>query len=455
MKHILFLLSSVLLLAVLPARAQLHPISDKVTAITFEDCKAFIVPDTISGFEDFEMNAGSGVRCAGPELTFYNNETPIRIHLRPNTIERFRVTDNAELTFQGSFLFPQKIDLFVDDASTVNFESSTDSLFAKEIFFDLQDAARVYAKNRLITDRYQFHAQDNSRLSAFIVQLTGEEDIQNSHSSTSDNAKINIYMTIHPGQNTEIDTDKADLLFAKDDDDDDDDDDIEFNINDLEDLDADEIVDLARKIRLRLGRRTWHTNIDFAWGFHNWSKDRFNGLAGTEDDAAVRTSMNHTLLTINYPIVYSRRVALYAGFGLEWDKYKFHRGDIHFDNTTQPYHLIDGFLPNSESRLLTRYVIVPITIKFDLGRHWKLELAAIPGLHWSGSHTGLRRDITSGDNETNIKDYTVNPYIAPYKLDARVSVKYRVFGLYFQTSMLSAFKGSCEELFPVKFGIIL
>ena len=86
--------------------------------------------------------------------------------------------------------------------------------------------------------------------------------------------------------------------------------------------------------------------------------------------------------------------------------------------------------------------------------YWKAELAAIPGLHWSGSHTGLRRDITSGDDETNIKDYTVNPYINPYKLDARIAVQYRSVGVYFQASMLPAFKGSCEELFPVKFGII-
>ena len=110
---------------------------------------------------------------------------------------------------------------------------------------------------------------------------------------------------------------------------------------------------------------------------------------------------------------------------------------------------------NSESRLLTRYVILPIEVKFNLGRHWKLGLAAIPGLHWSGSHTGLRRDITSGDDEVNIKDYSINPYIRPYKLDARISLQYRSLGLYFQASMLPAFKGSCDELFPVKFGIIL
>ena len=247
----------------------------------------------------------------------------------------------------------------------------------------------------------------------------------------------------HPAQPDSL----AAQIIAEDDD--------EIDFDDLRNFDSDNVDELIRKLKAYRTKRVWNTNIDLSWGFHNWSKERFNGLAGTDDDAAVRTSFNHIMLTFNYHVVYSRRVALYAGLGLEWDKYKFHRGDIHFDQTTDPYHFVNGTVDNSESRLLTRYVILPIEVKFDLGRHWKLGLAAIPGLHWSGSHTGLRRDITSGDDETNIKDFSVNPYIAPYKLDARIAVQYRSVGVYFQTSMLPAFKGSCDELFPVKFGIIL
>lgn len=238
---------------------------------------------------------------------------------------------------------------------------------------------------------------------------------------------------------TNIDIDIADLL-----------------VDDLLDMDVDEMNELLRKIKNKIEKsRPWGTNLDFAFGFHNWSKDRFNGLASTDNDAAVRTSFNHFLLTLNYPVLSFKHVALYGGLGLEWDKYKFHRGDIHFDLSAQPYHLYNGTVANSESRLLTRYVILPIEMKFDLGNHWKLGIAAIPGIHWSGSHTGLRRDIAASDNESNIKDFSVNPYINPYKLDARIAVQYRSVGVYFQTSMFSAFKDSCEELFPVKFGIIL
>lgn len=220
-------------------------------------------------------------------------------------------------------------------------------------------------------------------------------------------------------------------------------------------LEIEEYPCAYRCLKQKVSRGPWSSNIDFAWGFHNWGGERLNGLMGTEGDAAVRTSFNHLLLTFNYPVLYSNRVALYAGVGLEWDKYKFHRGDIHFDLTSDPFRLVNGAMENSESRLLTRYVILPIEVKFDLGRHWKLGIAAIGGLHWSGSHTGLRRDVVDGTTESHIKDYSVNNHINPYKLDTRLSVSYRSLGLYIQTSMLPAFKSGCEELFPVKFGIIL
>ena len=448
MKNNRFLLALALLLTAPALKAQVQPLPNDVTFLSFEDCKAVIISDTVSGLEDGIMNAGAGVSIQDQTMKFYGNRN-IRLHLSADKVKHFYVRGNAEVTFQGTFHYPVDFKLKVEDLATVTFEGISDTLSAKMMSFTLKDEARVNVKSRIVAEAYDFSAKDNSRMKAFIVELGySENQEQLCHVYQSEHASINIRYRLFPGLPQTVDPKDAEGFFAENDDN------IDIDLDDLGDLDADDVADLARKIKLRLKRRTWNPNIDFAWGFHNWGKDRFNGLAGTDDDAAVRTSFNHILLTFNYPVLTSRRVALYAGLGMEWDKYKFHRGDIHFDQTTDPYHFVNGTVANSESRLLTRYVILPIAVKFDLGRHWKAELAAIPGLHWSGSHTGLRRDITSGDDETNIKDYTVNPYINPYKLDARIAVQYRSVGVYFQASMLPAFKGSCEELFPVKFGII-
>ena len=143
-------------------------------------------------------------------------------------------------------------------------------------------------------------------MKAFIVELTDTNKIQQSQYSNTSFASFNIGHKLFPGHNVTVDPDEAEDFF------DEDEDEIDLDLDGISDLDVDDVADLVRAIKLRLNRRVWHNNIDFAWGFHNWGKDRFNGLAGTNDDAAVRSSMNHILLTFNRPIVYSKHVALYA-----------------------------------------------------------------------------------------------------------------------------------------------
>ena len=76
-----------------------------------------------------------------------------------------------------------------------------------------------------------------------------------------------------------------------------------------------------------------------------------------------------------------------------------------------------------------------------------------PGIHWNAS--GLRTKQTIGNSTETIKDRSINRYINPYKFDIRAELYYSWFGIYAQFSTLSTFKGNSEELFPVKFGIIL
>ena len=421
---------------------------EAVKTLVFNDCKALIVPDSRSSYETGKMPNGAEVNVSGSVMTFSRLDRTVHIHLNPGTVTRIEAMGNSEVTLQGSFHFPGTLELVGDNAATINARNTFDTLYADRMVVSLADVSRLNAYSRLQVRTFDFSVKDYSRLKAFVLEQTGDSDGTQSSFTNTQYASFHIGHRLQSGERVFIDPEEVEDFWNTNDD--------AFDIDDLADLDADALSDLVRKIKLRSTKHySWGANLDFAWGFHNWGTDRLNGLAGMDGDAAVRTSFNHILLTLNYPVVYSKHVALYAGLGLEWDKYKFHRGDIHFDLTAEPYHLTNGTVANSESRLLTRYVILPIEVKFNLGRRWKLGLAAIPGLHWSGSHTGLRRDITSGDDEVNIKDYSINPYIRPYKLDARISLQYRSLGLYFQASMLPAFKGSCDELFPVKFGIIL
>ncbi|MBR1766986.1 MAG: hypothetical protein IJ745_08145 [Bacteroidales bacterium] len=435
--------TALLLCATATAQEHLIPLPKAVRTLVFDNCTAHIVPDTVCGYEGGEMSSGGGIRVRGSEMTFSENSRTVRLHLDPNAVTRIAATGNSEVTLLGSFRFPGTLELAGDDVATITLMGNADTLFAENLMVALEDAAHINAHSLLQVNTYDVKVEDFSLLKVFLFEPRGNGRFDNTQYAT-----ITVAHRLEPGHGETPGSEEMEAFWSGDEN-------VEL-VDKLMDLDSEGLSDLVRTIRKRRGKsHNWSSGIDFAWGFHNWGSDRFNGLAGTDGDAAVRTSFNHILLTFNYPVLHSRRVALYAGLGMEWDKYKFHRGDIHFDLTAEPYHLYNGTEANSESRLLTRYIILPVEVRIALGSHWKIGLAAIPGLHWSGSHTGLRRDISSGDDETNIKDFSVNPYINPYKLDARIMVQYRSVGVFFQASMLSAFKSSCDELFPVKFGIIL
>ena len=195
--------------------------------------------------------------------------------------------------------------------------------------------------------------------------------------------------------------------------------------------------------------------LHFAWGFHNWGTSMFNGFEGVDGDAAVRTSFNNIQLSVDYPLVGTRHFGFYVGLGLEWDKYKFEANEVTLNTSTDPYAFSDGGDQSCSSWLNTRYVVVPLTFRFDLWHDWSLTLSALPGIHWGGSHTGLRREYDTDLEDRTERDQSINKYINPYKLDLRATLSYENIGLYFQLPTMSTFRSSVQELYPIKFGLIL
>jgi hypothetical protein len=210
----------------------------------------------------------------------------------------------------------------------------------------------------------------------------------------------------------------------------------------------------AQNIDTKIGStlRSGKIGMRLAWGWHNWGDDMFSGFGGTEGPAELTTSMNNVQWEFNFSVVGNDWIAFYAGLGMEWNKYRFANTEVFWDATTTPSAFSLGSDPNCVSRLKTRYVTLPLTLKLGKRRGWHLELTALPGLGWAGDNTGLRRKT---DVSNKVKDYSINRSLAPYKLDVRAAVMYNMIGVYFQLSTLSTLRDNCQELFPVKFGIIL
>jgi len=98
---------------------------------------------------------------------------------------------------------------------------------------------------------------------------------------------------------------------------------------------------------------------------------------------------------------------------------------------------------------------VPLKFEFGNPKKWHFSLTALPGLSWTGNNTGLRRQTETGGVMQKQKDYSINRYFNPYTMDVRLAVQHHGIGLYVQMATLPLLKEGCQDLFPVKFGIIL
>ncbi len=192
--------------------------------------------------------------------------------------------------------------------------------------------------------------------------------------------------------------------------------------------------------------------LRFNWGFHNWSNSRnpIHGFEGQVSDQAfaARTTFNNIQLSLDYPLFGTRHFGAYVGLGLEWDKYKL--ASLEMTN-------LESYQENpvTAASISTRYVVVPISVQFDMGRSrdWTLEFSALPGLFWRGKHSGLRVDMESATDEVTIYDRSMCSQINPYKLDLRASLRYNGIGLYVQAATMSALRKGYHPLYPVKFGL--
>lgn len=439
MKHSA-LLSLALIGLSLPVAAQapLTPIHSSARTLTVNNStRLTVLPDTITALSLVNDKVDKYLTNEAGRLTLDAPEE-VTLHLRPGDIRSFIAEDRSQITFIGNFAWADSLSLNAEDASAIFFKDRNNSISAPAVCISAADIANIDIEGSLLVERFKFSPDDASSISINTLCLNAvDHRPTGGHVEESQYGSLTVNNWIADGDTTSYSPQYEG--FGK----------LMPTINKaVREYDAPSSASSSLKARLR-----WRPNTDLAFGFHNWGSQPFDGFAGVQGPAAVRTSFNNVQLSFNYPLVRTSWMAIYAGIGLEWDKYRFSGTYISLSDDATSF--VDLSRDGYRTQLLTRYVEVPISVKFRLSRRWKLELAAIPGFHWSGSHTGFRRSAESDDISVKEKDYSVNDRINPYKLDARVVLRYRALGVYVQVPTLSTMRSDFDNLYPIKFGIIL
>lgn len=359
----------------------------------------------------------------------------------------FVAEDYANLVFNGSFGKRPQLTVHTEDHARALFSGSlADSLWAVNITFQAEDYSQIHSQIRILQYGFQILPDDYAQITIDCFQERYEPGMKerNQMVRTCDHCVVNWDYCNHDTlQHAQYVSDKKSRAIHKRDS-------LRNETRSRHPHLSSEPVDQQQRPSIWRHR---DVALNFAWGFHNWGSSQFNGFAGVDGPAAIRTSFNNIQLSVDYPFIGTRHLALYIGLGLEWDKYKFEAKDITFNTAVNPHGFSDGGDPSCTSWLNTRYVVLPLTLHIDLWNDWSLSFSAIPGLHWSGSHTGLRRHYSTDLEERIDYDCSINKHINPYKLDLRATLKYENFGLYFQVPTMSTFRSSVQELYPIKFGL--
>lgn len=199
-----------------------------------------------------------------------------------------------------------------------------------------------------------------------------------------------------------------------------------------------------------------HVNDDFYfrfhWGFNNWGTSQLNGLSGISDAAYnLKTSFSSYQLSMGYNIMNSRTIEAGVGIGYESDVYKYNTPEVNYVAALKTF--VQGpLVSDASTKLCARYVTLPLSVawKHNNGQ-FKIRLSAIPGLNYSGSHTGLKVE-KNGTMDRN----PLNDVMNPYKFDVRVDFVFSGIGVFFQVATLPVMNdGFNKDLYPIKFGFVL
>ncbi|MBQ6754365.1 MAG: outer membrane beta-barrel protein [Bacteroidales bacterium] len=192
-----------------------------------------------------------------------------------------------------------------------------------------------------------------------------------------------------------------------------------------------------------------------SWSRMNSSDDLFSSPSG---DYALKFWSGQRWMIGFYTTFFPKSwVSIHTGVLYQSDVFKF-RNNVDWDgNGTEK---ITPTNVSNESKMVARYVDIPLILGFNVGKAWNssfaIDLGVIGGLNFRTSHTGFK---TSYDNNgKHIEESWGTDYnnFNKLKLDAHLGIKWGEFQIYCEQALTPLFKDNKEiKVYPFSFGIML
>lgn len=219
---------------------------------------------------------------------------------------------------------------------------------------------------------------------------------------------------------------------------------------------------LVNKAKERKKKGHWDTEFTFAFGGQNWSHSYFasnavNGKYSLDYGTAY-------ILELKGQYVFPCKwFSIELGMGYESDVLNFNQNVTYIPVGQSAYlrdinlEEIEGTLISNKTKMVARYVTVPMMLNFKIGKI-HTGIGAVAGINYNNSHTGVKMEqVIEYPNDKKVENYSRLNYtdFNPYKLDFRATLGFDGIRLFFQSSMLSMIDESIENLYPYKIGMYI
>lgn len=196
----------------------------------------------------------------------------------------------------------------------------------------------------------------------------------------------------------------------------------------------------------------FNTNLALGYSYLNWSnKDFFSTPNGT-DPYSLKWSSRWDIL-LNCTFFPEHTISITTGVGYQSNIFNFNNGFDNYDFPTSPQ---TNNYSIEESKLVARYVTVPLLLNFKLYEKIKLHIGAIGGFNYRCAHTGFKREfIQNGELTEQYSGSTFNEFNT-FKADAMFGLEIDNTTIFVTHALVDMFKESYKySAKPFSFGFMI
>ena len=196
----------------------------------------------------------------------------------------------------------------------------------------------------------------------------------------------------------------------------------------------------------------FESNLAIGYSYLNWSAENLFTLPTQASNYHLNWSSRWDIL-IDMTFFPEHLFSITTGIGYQSNIFNFSNGFDNYNFTTNP---TTNNYSIEENKLVARYITVPLLLRVNFNKDFRVYFGAMGGINYRCDHTGFKRswiengEITEQYSGASFKDFNT------FKADAMFGFGYKEFSFYVSHSLTDIFSTNFpEDKAPFTFGIFL